>query len=198
MLIRHCAKCGGEIQVSLPYLPKYVYYKNKWYCTDCFTLITTPRILNNNWFEKTKSFVIQEVSKDKLFKYFIKHYNLSSLPPFVFKRLDNIYKGTDKGLAQPIPPDELLDIIERKENYIDSCLRKKGITGVPMVNYALTVACGSYKSYKEWKASIKAQQEQAKQEAEESQGYSYKLKGYVQPSQPEHDGLFIDFEEDVV
>lgn len=196
MLIRHCAICGREIQVSLPYSNNYVHYQNKWLCTDCFTATTTPRVLKNDWFKKTKAYVVQEVSKDRLYNYFIKHYNLSSVPSYVFKRLDAIYKGTDKGLAQPIPPNELLDIIERKENYIDSCLRKKGITGIPMINYALTVACGSYKSYKEWRASLLAEQEIARQQAEDRQGYSYTLKGYVPPSQPEKENTFIDLDEE--
>ena len=196
MLIRHCANCGEEIKVSLPYSSKYVYYQKKWYCTDCFTAMTTPRILKNNWFEKTKEYVLQEVSKDNLFKYFVKHYNLSSIPPYIFKRLDAIYKGTDKGLAQPIPPNELFDIITRRESYIDFCIRKKEITGAARINYALSVACGEYKSYKEWQSSLKAEQEQAKQEAEERQGYHYKLRGYVPPSEPEADNMFISLYDD--
>lgn len=192
MLTRYCKACGREIKVSLPYDPTaYVYYQKKWYCTDCFTAMTTPRILKNNWFEKTKEFVLQEVSKDNLCQYFMKHYEISKIPNKIFIRLDAIYKGTDKGLAQPIPPHELLDIVERKENYIDSCLRKKGVTGVPMINYALTVACGSYKSYKEWQASVKAKQEQAKQEAEERQGYHYKLRGYVPSDESDCENMII-------
>lgn len=194
MLLRRCAVCGGEIRVDLPYKPSYVYYRKKWYCSECFAATTTPRVLNSNWFAKTRTFVLQEVSKDNLYHYFINHYNLSSIPPFIFKRLDAIYNGTYKGLAQPIPPNELLDIIQRKEDYIDRCLARKNIVGTPSISYALTVACGEYKSYKEWQSSLKAQQEQAKQEAQDRQGYSYTLKGYsVQPSA---DNNFIDLDEE--
>lgn len=197
MLIRHCASCGREIQVSLPYSFQYVYYQKKWYCTDCFTARTTPRILNGDWFNKTKSFVLQEVSKDDLYNYFIKHYKMCSVPKYIFKRLDEIYNGTYKGLAQPIPPHELLDIIERKENKIDAWIRQKNITNdVSKISAALTIACGSYKSYKEWQAKIKAEQEEARQDKKERQGYSYKLKGYTPPRDSEHEPIIIDDEEE--
>ena len=197
MLIRHCALCGREIKPSLPYSPTYVYYQKKWYCTDCFTTITTPRVLKNDWFEKTKIFVTQEVSKDNLYNYFIKHYHLSYVPQYIFKRLDEIYKGTYKGLAQPIPPHELLDIIERKENTIDSWIRQKNIKNdTSKITAALTIACNSYKSYKEWQSRIRAEQEEAKEDARERQGHSYKLKGYVPPNEPEKENMFIDFDDE--
>ena len=168
MLIRKCAKCGREIQVSLPYSFKYVYYKNKWYCTDCFTAITTPRILKNGWFDKTSAYVLQEVSKDDIDRYFKHHYNLSCVPSYIYIKLDSIYKGKYKGLACPIPPDELLDILLRKQNYIDGCLNYKSIDGVGKINYALAVAVGSYDSYKRWKEKNKAEQEKLKKQIEDS------------------------------
>ena len=193
MLVRHCANCGGEIKLSLPYSSNYVYYRNKWYCLGCFTAMTTPRILKNDWFSKTKNFVIQEVSKDDLYNYFINHYHVCNVPPYIFKKLDQIYKGTLKGLAQPIPPHELLDIIERKEDLIDSWIRKKGVNNdVSKINAALTIACGSYGSYKEWQARVKAEQEDATMDIEERKSYSYKLRGYVPPSESEHEAIIID------
>lgn len=196
MLIRHCAKCRREIEVSLPYSFNYVYYQKKWYCTDCFTAITTPRVLKNNWFDKTKEYVLQEVSKDNIDKLFKSHYDVSLIPKYIYIKLDQIYKGVYKGLAQPIPPHELFDILERKMEYLDKNAIKKNLSGISRIDYDLAVAIGSYKSYKEWQASIKAEQEQAKQEAEERQGHHYKLRGYVPPSEPEADNMFISLCED--
>ena len=198
MLIRRCALCGREIQVSLPYSPTYVFYapKRKWYHSDCFTAITTPRILKNDWFNKTKAYVIQEVSKDNIDKLFKNHYNLSLVPQYIYIELDSIYKGTLKGIAQPIPPHELLDILERKQSYIDKCLLKKNISGVQAVNYALAVAVGSYKSYKEWMAQCAAEREQTKKIAQEHKGKDISLKGYVPPDDPEPENSFVDFDED--
>ena len=204
MLIRRCALCGREIQVSLPYDSTYVYYKTKqkWYHADCFTAVTTPRVLKGDWFNKTKAFVIQEVSKDNLYRYFVKHYYADYVPPYVFKRLDAIYTGKEKGLAQPIPPEELLDIIERKEAYLDKQFIKKGITdSTTKIKYALTTACGAYKSYKEWKAGLEAEQAAAKQASADRQySNAYQRLSSVQSAQPtqqvEDDNTFIDFDEE--
>lgn len=196
MLIRHCANCGREIQVSLPYSAKYVYYQKKWYCADCFTVITTPRILNNGWFEKTKVYATQEVSKDNIDRLFKKHYNVSLIPQYIYVKLDSIYKGAYKGQAEPISPYELYDILLRKMDYLDKNAAKKSLTGIPRINYDLAVAIGSYKSYKEWKASVIAEQTQEEQLVQERQSYSYKLKGYVPSSEPEPDDNIIPFDDE--
>ena len=199
MLVKHCALCGREIQVSLPYSSDYVYYKpqRKWYHADCFTVVTTPRVLKGDWFAKTKEYVLQEVSKDDLYNYFVSHYQASNVPKRVFIRLDSIYKGTAKGLAQPIPPHELLDMLERKESYIDKQFIKKNITdSTTKINYALTTVCGSYNSYKEWKAGLEAERIASEHSAKDRQGYSYKLRGYTPPSQPEPENNFIDLDEE--
>lgn len=196
MLIRHCALCGKEIQVSLPYDNSYVYYKtkHKWYHADCFTVVATDRVLKGNWFEKTKDFVLQEVSKDNIVKLFNKHYNINVLQP-TFVKLDQIYKGTYKGIAQPIPPHELLDILERKMDYLDKNAIKRNLEGINRVNYDLAVAVGSYQSYKEWMAKLEAEQAEAEQVAKERQGHSYKLRGYIPPATTVDDEI-IDFDDD--
>ena len=196
MITRYCAFCGKEIQVSIPYNAKYVRYQNKWYCADCFTTITTPRVLSHGWFDKTKDYVVREVSKDDIDKLFKKHYGIDFIPSYIYVKLEAIYKGEYKGLAQPIPPHELLDILRRKMDYLDSNALRKGLTGIPRINYDLAVAMGSYKSYKEWQASVLAEQEEAKRQAEDRQGYSYKLKGYSVQPEPDQDNNFIDLDED--
>jgi hypothetical protein len=197
MLIRHCALCNKEIQVSLPYDNSYVYYKTKrkWYHADCFTAVATDRILNGGWFGKTKDYVLQEVSKDNIVKLFNKHYNVS-VPNSVFVKLDSIYKGTYKGIAQPIPPHELLDILERKMDYLDRNAIKRNLEGINRVNYDLAVAVGSYQSYKEWRAGLEAEKALAEQEVRKRQSYSYKLKGYVPPNEPEKENMFIFDDEE--
>lgn len=196
MLIRRCANCGREIQVSLPYSNQYVYYQKKWYCTDCFAVITTPRVLKNGWFEKTKAFVTEAVSKDNIDRLFKKHYDVSLIPQYIYVKLDSIYKGTYKGQAEPISPDELLDILERKMDYLDKNAAKKNLSGVSRINYDLAVAIGSYKSYKEWKTSMLAEQEQAKQVTKDDQAFRYLLNRHVPVSQVVEENNFIDFDEE--
>ena len=174
MLTRKCALCGEMIEVSLPYSKEYVYYKPKakWYHIDCFTVISTPRTHVGDWINKTASFVLSEVSKDDIYNWFINHYDVSVVPRRVFQKLDEIYKGTFKGLAQPIPPHELYDIIVRKDDYLFSIFNKRNIVDVHRIDYALAVAMSSYKSYKAWLSQVQAEQAAAKEKRKDDADFS--------------------------
>lgn len=196
MLTRICGLCGEQIELSLPYSKKYVFYgtKNKWYHLDCLTAIVTPRTNIGDWIDKTESRVLRLVSMDNVCQLFYKHYNMDYISTRLFKKLDQIYDGTYKGLAQPIPPHELYDILRRKMKYLDSNATYKGLKGEQRVNYDLAVAMGSYSSYKAWLASIKAEQEQQEELQKQSNADPdrYKLRGYVPPSEPSE--VQIDYE----
>lgn len=195
MLTRKCAVCGEKIEVSLPYSKQYVYRKPKWYHLDCFTAVTTPRTHVGDWISKTSDFVRSEVSKDNICQLFYKHYNITCISSRLFKKLDQIYNGTYKGLAQPIPPHELYDILIRKMDYLDKNAHYKGLDGEQRANYDLAVAMGSYGSYKAWLTKIEAQQAENDEELKRRQQNPdlYKLRGYV-PSQKSKEEV-IDFDE---
>ena len=198
MLTRKCARCGETIELHLPYSKSYVYYKTKgkWYHLDCFVDSTSSRVNIKEWVDKTEAFVLSEVSKDKICQLFFHHYDVSSIPVYIFKKLNEIYNGTYKGLAQPIPPHELYDILIRKIDYLDRNAVQKNLDGVSRINYDLAVAMGSYKSYKEWLTKVKAEQVTT-QEAKRNAAYSElsKPRGYVQPDEPREE--LIDYEETI-
>lgn len=196
MLVRKCAACGEKIEVSLPYSKQYIYYKTKkkWYHIDCFTAITTPRIHLADIITNTGSFVLSEVSKDRICQLFYKHYNIDYISTRLFKKLDQIYNGTYKGLAQPIPPNELYDILKRKMEYLDLNAAKKGLAGEQRVNYDLAVAMGSYSSYKAWRTKVEAEQ-QERLEQMDKQSSHIKLRGYVPPPEPQKE--LIDYDETI-
>ena len=152
--------------------------------------------MKNGWFEKTKAFVTEAVSKDNIDRLFKKHYDVSLIPQYIYVKLDSIYKGTYKGQAEPISPAELLDILERKMDYLDRNAAKKNLSGVSRINYDLAVAIGSYKSYKEWKTSMLAEQEQAKQVTKDDQAFRYLLNRHAPVSQVVEENNFIDFDEE--
>lgn len=198
MLTRKCALCGEKIEVSLPYSKKYIYYatKKKWYHLDCFTAVITPRTHVGDWINKTSEFVNSEVSKDNICQLFYKHYNVTCISTRLFKKLDEIYKGTYKGLAQPIHPSELYDILVRKMSYLDSNARRKGLDGEQRANYDLAVAMGSYGSYKAWLTKVKADQAEAEDQRKQVQADPdrYKLWGYVEDKSKPKEQI-IDFDE---
>ena len=200
MLTRKCAHCGEKIEVSLPYSQKYVFYKTKgkWYHLDCFTVVTTPKIDVRKWIDRTDKYVLTEVSKDDLCQWFYKHYDVCSIPKRIFIKLDSIYKGTFKGLAQPIPPNELYDIIRQKDKYLLGQFTAKHIDGERRIDYALAVAMSSYNSYKAWVAKVEAEQAEANARAKEaiSDPNRYKIWGYVEDPF-KHDDQTIDYEETI-
>lgn len=200
MLTRKCALCGETIELSLPYSRKYIYYatKKKWYHLDCFTAVTTPRVGVNSWIDKTEAVVRTEVPKDKIYLLFTKHYNVSYISSGIFKKLDEIYKGTYKGLAQPISPEELYDILVRKDKYIQSMFIKRGVEDVGKIHYALAVAMGFYKDYKEWIDKVKAEQEEQEASRKRSADFSRAFNVIAKPVITDNQEESIDYEETMV
>lgn len=90
-----------------------------------------------------------------------------------------------------------MDILERKQDYIDKCLSNKNITGINAISYALAIAVGSYKEYKEWISKCAAERELEKQMARNRKDRDISLKGYVPEDTPRKENFFIDFDEDI-
>lgn len=188
-----CAACGREIEVSLPYSGQYIYYnpKKKWFHLNCFKQLSQgKRISVESWEDKTKDYVLCQVSKDRIDALIKKHYN-TSVPQYIYVRLDQIYKGTRKGLAQPIPPHELLDILLRKMHKLDMVAIKKQETdpyfkGIKRFNYDLAVAVNSYQSYKEWLCKQQLEDETTAASVKEIQTYTAE---YIPPAQTTEENI---------
>ena len=197
MLTRKCALCGEEIHLTLPYSNQYIYYKSKkkWYHVGCFTTVLTPKMKLEDWIDKTRDTVLTLVSKDDVCQWFMHHYEVCLIPSRVFVKLDSIYNGTFKGLAQPIPPNELMDILKYKDDYIFRQFKTKGIEGVGRIDYALVVAMSSYKAYKQMIVKTKAQEAELDKELKDRMANpnKYKLWGYVPSDKPKEEEF--DFEE---
>lgn len=161
MIKRKCALCGGDIEVSLPYSRQYVYYKTKakWYHIDCFTVVTTPRIKCSDWLDKTQEFVTTEVSKDNISRMIQNHYKVTLVPKYIYIKLDSIYKGVYKGLAVPIPPEDLYEMFQRKMPYLDKMATKKKLSGVSRFNYDLAIIINKYDSFLKWRTEEESQVE---------------------------------------
>ena len=197
MITRKCAVCGRDIEISLPYSEQYIYRKPKWYHIDCFTVVTTPRTHVGNWIKKTADYVTTEIYKENICQLLYNHYDLSCISQRLFRKLDQIYNGTYNGLSQPIPPQDLYDMLVRKMDYLDKCALKKGLKDEQRVNYDLGIMMKSYNSYKKWLAKIKAQQEELDEEIRRNKENPnrYKLYGYIPSDKPKEE--LIDYEETI-
>ena len=84
-------------------------------------------------------------------------YGASYLPKHFYILLDQVYKGTYKGLAQPVPIEDLWDMWERKfpqleQLYVKNCARGKNMDGMARIMYDLSILLSKYDSYLEWKS----------------------------------------------
>lgn len=117
----------------------------------------------------------------------LERYN-TTMPKAFFVRLDSVYKGTYRGLAQPIPPEHLLDMWQQKINYLDKVAeqnRKKGkeVDGLSRLNYDLAILVARYPAYLTW---LKKQQVAAEQPvgttAQQHIDYSNLTQGNTSPT----------------
>lgn len=173
-----CAHCKGDVIISLPYSGESIKKASKWYHTDCFkeTLKPKSRINVESLIEKTKPLVEEAYWKHWIYNLLVSHYRCAYVPDYIFVKLQSIYEGTHKGLAIPIPPEDLADMFNQQMDYLDKLAAAKGINGIPRFNYDLKVLMNKYDSYRNWKAQKNAEiQEQieAAKESKKSIGYRY-------------------------
>ena len=56
--------------------------------------------------------------KDQLYDFISDMYDISFFPTFFYIKMNEVYKGTYKGLKKSVPPEDLLDMWEQKKNYL--------------------------------------------------------------------------------
>lgn len=168
-LIRKCKICKVQMPLDESIKGKAIRYENSWYHLDCFINICESRIKRKGhdpkWdvalseipqlIKMTNDFLDDYVVKDKIYRHILSAYNLSMCPAYIFTKLDGIYEGTLKGIAQPIPPSHLLDMWIQKQKWLDKHAEQKkskgdNMTGVSRVVYDLAILCGKYGDYKKW------------------------------------------------
>ena len=84
-------------------------------------------------------------------------YNITFAPKHFFIQLNNVYKGTYKGLNCPVPVEDLWEMWQRKWNYLEKQhikneINNKHIDGVNRIWYDLSILLSKYESYLDWKA----------------------------------------------
>jgi hypothetical protein len=163
---RKCHLCKENIILEFD---KFIIYKNdEYYHYDCFITF-----MNNKKRDKLSSEEIQElakklqlqsfdktkdiINKNHLYKYLQKRYDIVYLPSFVFIKFDSIFNGTYKNLSEPVCVEDLLDMWQRKENYLDKTYQWKlskneSMDGIGRMWYDLAILMSKVSSYKKWKA----------------------------------------------
>ena len=89
------------------------------------------------------------------------NYRVSCVNSFTFKKLDEIYNGTYKGLAYPISPEELLDAWKFYYPQLIEIRKYKSMDREQAVAYDLAILLGKSAEYREY-IERKKSEEQAR------------------------------------
>jgi hypothetical protein len=96
------------------------------------------------------------MAKDKLYKWLQRTYDVVSLPSYFFVKMDSVYNGTYKNLTEGICAEDLLDMWQRKIDYLNKTASWKNSRGEKIEDlnriwYDLAILMTKFGSYKKWK-----------------------------------------------
>lgn len=103
--------------------------------------------------EKTTS---SDNPKRLLTDYLLYTYDLSYMPKYIYVKLASVYSGKYERLKKPCPPEDLLDMWQRKQAYLNrvyECNMQKGncMDSIQRISYDLAILLSRYDGYLEWK-----------------------------------------------
>ena len=190
-----CDTCKAKWSAS-PYNGSFVIYEGKHYCVTCLmSKRTNPRTRKDKWnsneapakmaelLEKTKEHYEFLRQKEELFDYIDEYYSPSYIPSSFYAKLDGIFSGTQMGVKRPVPPEHLLDMLQRKANYLEKQAIKKWGSNPPepmnRLNYDLAIVLSKYDGYLSWLEKQRIDTETAIAAAQERETASQYV--YVKP-----------------
>jgi len=151
---------------------KFVIYKNnEYYHNDCFIEIINKKkkklsqeeisIMIKELQEKNKDKIKDIVDKNHLFEYITRKYELIYKPKYIYIKFEQVFNGSYKNLSESVSPEDLLDMWQRKEGYLDRTNQwkiSKGevMEGLGRMWYDLAIVLSKLSSYRKWKDQQKA------------------------------------------
>lgn len=116
-----------------------------------------------------KNSLEQKQAKDNIYNFMLDNYEVTSVPKYVFIKLNSIYSGTFSGMNSGILPTELLDMWERKLPYLNKIAHNNITKGKKMeqsqrISYDLSILINKYDSYKNWKRNQEILEQEQKEQ----------------------------------
>lgn len=105
--------------------------------------------------------IYRTIVKNHLYKYLMEHYSAIMIPTYIYQKMEGIFAGTWKDMSCSIPPEHLLDMFQRKQDYLDKIYHKGSIDGVGRINYDLAVLISKYQGYLDWLSKKEIENKQA-------------------------------------
>ena len=178
MVAKNCGynSCKENVVFDKDNAEGIVYFEEKYYHKQCFVQMCNSRIGNkrfkkHNWQEvldnieslqqDAKERMKVAIDKDNVYRFILDNYRVSYVNSFTFKKLDEIYNGTYKGLAYPIGPEELLDEWKFYYPQLMEIRKYKSMDREQAVSYDLAVLLGKSAEYREY-IERKKSEEQAR------------------------------------
>lgn len=179
---RKCFECKETIQFDRSNVHQVIKFESSFYHHDCFIKSCERKSKKTNASPKwglalanldgikreTKKSIETEITKDEIYQLMLEHYKVKVIPSSIFNKLEDIYHGRWKGIGCCIPPEDLLDMWQRKMDYLTK-IKMRNITlgkemdGAQQINYDISVLINKYDSYLKWKEQNKIiEQETAK------------------------------------
>ena len=176
MLTKNCgySSCKENVVLNKDNVDGIVYFEEKYYHKQCFVQMCNSRIGNKrfkkyNWQEvldnierlqqDAKERMKVAIDKDNVYRFILDNYRISCVNSFTFKKLDEIYNGTYKGLAYPIGPEELLNEWKFYYPQLIEIRKYKSMDREQAVSYDLAVLLGKSAEYREFLEKKKVEEQ---------------------------------------
>lgn len=184
---RKCKVCKNLITLEYD---KFTLYKEAYYHNDCFIENVNEKrnkkltqdeiiIMMDMLQEKNKDKIKDVIDKNHLFEYVTRKYELIYKPKYIYIKFEQVFNGSYKNLSEPVSPEDLLDMWQRKEGYLDRTYQWKigkgeEMDGLGRMFYDLSIILSKVSSYRKWQDEQKAQKNKDKI-IESSTNIDYKL-----------------------
>jgi hypothetical protein len=182
---RICGQCHDKVILEQN---DFIYFKEKYYHPNCFitqllskkrnppTVEIATELANQLKYESANNpIIIDIIDKSHLYQYLQKTYSAVYMPKFIYQKFSDIFNGTYKNImnGQGIPPCDLLDMWERKQNFLNKTRawnesKGKVMETLQLIQYDLAIIMSKYDSYLKWKMEQKLIDEQNKKEREKT------------------------------
>ena len=177
-MIRKCAACPKPIEIDTNHTSDIIYYKKKYYHSNCFCDLATKRsqakiksalewkeALDNLWDleAETEKMLKSSITKDELNDWLLSHYDIAVVPSRFWQIVADLERGVYKGKkCKPISMEMLLGVWKWGQRKLDEIsVRNKANNKGPKndaerINYDLSIVVGHVADYIKYMNKIKS------------------------------------------
>ena len=189
-MIRKCAACPKPIEIDKNHTSDIIYYKKKYYHSNCFCDLATKRsqakiksasewkkALDNLWEleEETEKMLKNSIVKDELNDWLLSHYDIAVVPARLWQIMADLDRGMYKGKrCKPISIEMLVSVWKWGQRKLDEIARSNKANHKGPQNdetrlvYDLAILVGKVPSYLSYKEKQKAVENERQRELKEN------------------------------